>query len=320
MGAEQDAGRLAELQARCELLDNVLDTLGAHVFMKDRDGRFLYVNRATAELFHLPPGEIVGRRDLDFFEPAVVEPLRQLDMLVLDTREPHSQEERLVDDEGEDRYYWSIKAPYIQDGVATAVVGMSADITDLHYYRLQLQRLAHTDPLTGVANRRSFYESAASLAESARLAGSELWLMVIDVDLFKMVNDTLGHLAGDEILQQLTSRLQGAARQGDFLARTGGEEFALLMPGADAGEAMECAQRLLASVRGEPYIAPGGIEIAVTVSAGLATLTDRDRDMDAVYGRADRALYQAKEAGRDRVVLAPADDPGGRTVSHGQAP
>ncbi len=159
----------------------------------------------------------------------------------------------------------------------------------------RLARLAMSDPLTGLANHRTFHSALASESERARRHGRRLALAVIDVDHFKAVNDLHGHMAGDRVLVEVAARLQGASRSGDILARVGGEEFAWIIPDADIGGAHAVAERSRCAVGDAPIPGVG----TVTVSIGVAELLRGGNVID-LYRRADEALYQAKRAGRNR--------------------
>jgi diguanylate cyclase (GGDEF)-like protein len=171
--------------------------------------------------------------------------------------------------------------------------------------RLHLASLVLTDPLTGCLNRRGFDQALAREAARARRAGSELALLALDLDHFKMINDTYGHLAGDEVLRAAGALLNQAARGGDVVARTGGEEFAVLLPDTDAAAAFQFASRLCDVVRGHPFVAASkaGAPIRITTSIGVvAGSPDPDDKFSGLFSaRADMALYAAKRSGRDRV-------------------
>jgi diguanylate cyclase (GGDEF)-like protein len=165
----------------------------------------------------------------------------------------------------------------------------------------EVGRLARRDPLTGVPNRRAFEEALARAFAHARKHGLSLSVVAADVDHFKAVNDRLGHSAGDEVLAAVAGRLAAALRDGDMLARVGGEEFAALLAGAGLAESAEIAGRLRARVAEAPVVA-GGAAQAVTVSLGCAELGPEDEEPVALLARADAKLYEAKIAGRNRVV------------------
>ena len=159
--------------------------------------------------------------------------------------------------------------------------------------REQLSQLALTDDLTGLPNRRHFQERlSAELARVGREA-VPVSLLLLDVDDFKSVNDTLGHQAGDAVLRNLAGVLRDGVRIADVPCRTGGEEFAVILPGADEAEARRCAERLIERVRGAGD---------VRVSAGIASAPDDGRTVAGLFQVADDRLLAAKAAGKDRLV------------------
>jgi diguanylate cyclase (GGDEF)-like protein len=156
---------------------------------------------------------------------------------------------------------------------------------------------AHTDPLTGLMNRRALdLELSRRLAQRQR-QGTPLCLMIIDVDKFKTFNDKFGHLLGDAILKKAAEALKKTARQMDIVARLGGDEFAVLLPGSNLEVASRGAERLRAAIS-ECTVEHEGREHALTVSIGLAE-AELDDDPVSLLKRADSALYSAKEAGRN---------------------
>lgn len=168
----------------------------------------------------------------------------------------------------------------------------------------ELRRLATSDPLTGLINRRAFDAKLAEETDRARRLGRPLSLVMLDLDHFKGVNDTLGHPAGDALLKQVAAVLMGQVRSIDKVARLGGEEFAVLLLETERAEASVVAERLVEAVRAHRFDVGAGEPLAVTISAGTASLaTGGSGEMDLVAS-ADRALYAAKRAGRNRAVLA----------------
>jgi diguanylate cyclase (GGDEF)-like protein len=161
----------------------------------------------------------------------------------------------------------------------------------------EVRHLAAIDGLTGLPNRRSFDAALATEVERARRTGQPLSLILLDADHFKQVNDTYGHHAGDGVLQAI-GRALASARAADVAARYGGEEFAVLLPACSAADAVRVAQGLRAAITG----ATG--RLAVTASAGVASLSADVGDERALLAAADAALYRAKASGRDRTVLA----------------
>jgi diguanylate cyclase (GGDEF)-like protein len=164
-----------------------------------------------------------------------------------------------------------------------------------------LEKLAMIDVLTGVANRRHFEARAAVEIAEARRSGHALGAVAIDLDHFKRINDRHGHAAGDAVLQQFVAAVTLHLRPIDLFARVGGEEFAILLPGSDRENTLAAAERAREAVAAAP-IEVGGCAMRVTASFGVAVLADDDDDIGSVMSRADRALYRAKSAGRNRAL------------------
>jgi diguanylate cyclase (GGDEF)-like protein len=155
------------------------------------------------------------------------------------------------------------------------------------------------DPLTGLLNRSALETRVTEIQQQARLTGGSLALILADIDRFKQVNDSYGHERGDAVLRDVAYALRKSLRSFELLYRHGGEEFLVLMPGADLAEAAEVAHRIHATVAESR---PGGLKL--TISAGVAAGGGSDLKYDELFRAADAALFQAKRTGRDRVVLA----------------
>ncbi len=182
------------------------------------------------------------------------------------------------------------------------LLGVIQDITGHKELQWKLEQEAHTDALTGCANRRHFLSVAERELARARRYGEEVSVLMLDLDHFKQVNDQHGHEVGDRTLQRLVQACQATLRGPDVVGRLGGEEFAVLLPETGQHEALELAQRLRLAVAGAEVPMEGKPPLRVTASFGVATLAAQDVTIATVLGRADRALYEAKRAGRDRVV------------------
>ncbi len=168
-----------------------------------------------------------------------------------------------------------------------------------------LETQAHTDVLTGLANRRRFFEVADSELSRARRYGTPLSLLMLDIDRFKEVNDAHGHHAGDRVLQQLARTCLEVLRNVDIVGRVGGEEFAILLPETELEGAIDVAERLRAAVARAEVAREEGVPLRVTVSIGVAMLAG-SVNLDTLMSQADAALYDAKHAGRNQVcVFAP---------------
>lgn len=182
-----------------------------------------------------------------------------------------------------------------ENGRAIGFVSTLRDVSVQKRQQRELERLARTDSLTQLANRHVLQEALAREAARRSADGQQLALVLLDLDLFKQVNDHFGHPAGDAVLIEVARRLEDTVRAGEVLARVGGEEFAWLLPACDAEEAVAAADRARASIASEPFGRAGKL----TMSAGVG-LVSTPSDGDTLYRLADRALYEAKQSGRNR--------------------
>jgi diguanylate cyclase (GGDEF)-like protein len=169
----------------------------------------------------------------------------------------------------------------------------------------QAERNALTDALTGLGNRHWMKDMFEREVNRARHSGKSLCLMMIDIDNFKRFNDEYGHISGDRVLAAVSEALRVYLRPTDLIARFGGDEFAVLLPGLELVQAQQTAERLRQQVAG---LSPPSLSTAITISIGVSKNQDND-DVAALVQRADAAMYAAKEQGRNRVALSSASDP-----------
>ena len=203
------------------------------------------------------------------------------------------------------------EAFHLQNVIAMSAIMPTLIATPITYYvactslklsdtQAELRRLAETDDLTNLPNRRSFFRQAQLMLEAEDIPAS---LMVIDADHFKQLNDSFGHAVGDRALVAIADILRSSFRDNDLLCRVGGEEFAVLVSGMDARQANILATRVVNRISANPLTEPGAI-IEFSVSCGIAD-TRTGRDLAALFKAADDAMYLAKQQGRNRVALLP---------------
>ena len=274
-----------------------LDGLADGIIVTGPEGPVIvYVNRAACDITGYEPGELIGRSpkllqgpDTD---PAV---MRHLSADLAAGRTFNGQTVNYRKDGTPFVMEWSIATLLDDDDRPAFFVAVQRDATLPSRRLLAAEREARTDPLTGLPNRThidDILDGGGWLRTRAHSA------IVIDVDHFKRLNDTHGHLVGDEVLRMVARRLAAVARAGDLVARWGGEEFCVLMLGERAGAAA-LAERVVEVVAAEPFQTSAGA-LTVTVSAGSAAIHDGCRTAIELLGAADRAMYAAKRGGRNR--------------------
>lgn len=192
---------------------------------------------------------------------------------------------------------WPVATQRILDAAASEA---SAALARAYSHR-DAEARASTDALTGLPNRHYFDEYVSLLARRRR-AGDAVGILMVDIDKFKVLNDTYGHGVGDEVLRAVAEAIVLAVREDDVPARFGGEEFVVLLRNPDPGVALEVGERIRAAIRSLD-LAHLGVS-GVSVSVGVAVATESDEPVEDVIATADRAMYRAKRAGRDRVVAA----------------
>jgi len=168
----------------------------------------------------------------------------------------------------------------------------------------ELERLANSDSLTGLYNRQAILDKLGELINRAKRYQENFSLSMVDVDLFRRVNDQYGHLTGDEVLEKIATLIRRNIRDTDVAGRYGGEEFIILLPLADLSSALVVAERIRSVIESADMKDSGGNVFAVTVSQGLSSW-EPDEDAHSLISRTDEALYKAKENGRNRVQISP---------------
>ncbi len=277
-----------------QLVDGVLVTdTGAD---EGRDVRIVYVNPATCEITGYAEHELVGRSPRLLQGPATDPTL--VDRLAADLRDGRGFQGQATNYRKNGSAFtmeWSVSLVTDDDSGASWYVAVQRDGTLPARRLAAARRELHVDPLTGLANRRHLDDA---LRGGAWLSSRTRAAIVLDIDHFKHVNDTHGHLVGDAVLTEVGRRLRATVRESDLLARWGGEEFCVLTPGG--GHTDELARRLHAAVGDTPVRTAAG-PLAITVSVGYATVTEELMTATDLLQAADAAMYAAKRDGRDCV-------------------
>lgn len=285
-----------------ELLATVLDNIGACIYMKSPDGRYLYANAATALLHKVRPEQLIGLTDEKFFTAESIANFKILDEQTLSTKSKVAGMEIFHLIGQEPRYYWSVKVTLQRaNGETYAILGMSTDITERKRLEDELLRLATTDELTSLNNRRHFLTLAEQTLNRSRRYREPLALCMCDIDFFKNINDTFGHTIGDQVLQQVAEIIKNTLRDTDIAGRIGGEEFAIMLVQTSLANAQEVAERLRQNIENSQIVLEDGHLVPLTISIGIAIPSYPVETLATLLQHADHALYQAKRSGRNQV-------------------
>ena len=194
------------------------------------------------------------------------------------------------------------RALYDDAGAFAGVEGTYRDVTQRKIMERELHRLATTDALTDIANRRSFLEQAEQIFKSSQRYQISFTMLMLDLDLFKAINDKYGHLGGDKVLARFAHTVALELRDSDVFGRLGGEEFCVLLQQANRDEALNVAERIRQRIQELSFKDPAGDLFTLTVSIGVTNNLEGDERLANLLERADKALYQAKHTGRNKVV------------------
>ena len=290
-----------------QLLDNIPDCIVQH----DVDGKVLFFNKAMVDTMQ----NDIGYRFDDFSTQlaessegqAIVESARQVVREATASRKPVIREIEFQSRSGETKTHELRYIPELaEDGTVIAVSGIGRDITEkkkaeqaLRAKERELERLAFTDSLTGLANRVNLRETLQSHIDKASATSGKVALLTLDVDRFKTINDTLGHIAGDELLIEFAQRLKSEIGDRGWLGRLGGDEFVVIMPDIGCRDrAIEVSHNIIQAI-GRP-MQIGGNSVNVSTSVGIAVAPDDSSCDETLFRFSDIALYHAKSTGRNR--------------------
>ena len=301
------------LRASEETYRTLFETVAQGVVYQDSTGRITSANPAAQRILGLTLAQLQGRDSVDPRWHAMREDGSDFPgaehpaMEALRTGQPVKDVVMGIAVPGRDPVWILVSAmPLIKEGAVQGVYASFEDISQRVLLGRELQRQAHTDDLTGVANRRSLLERLALEFERVhRHPALHCCLLALDLDHFKAVNDQWGHATGDAVLVHVARQMQKSVRSLDMVGRTGGEEFVVLLPDTRLDEAARLGERLRERLAQTP-LQHDGHSIAVTVSLGLSEISPRDTSADVALLRADQALYEAKAAGRNRLCVRPA--------------
>ncbi|MCA9512047.1 MAG: EAL domain-containing protein, partial [Myxococcales bacterium] len=312
--------RAAEREHRLhrEQLRQILDLMPHAVFARDGQGHFLLVNESCARIYGMRPENLLGRSQYALHDGAEdVARMLAHDRRVMESGAASTIEEHFEDDRGRSHVFRTTRVPFLRsEDELPAVLGVAINVTREKERERLLERLASTDSLTNLANRRHFHEVLEHALSTARHKAHRAGLLFIDLDRFKMVNDVYGHLVGDEVLREVASRIQDSVRFTDqvlvagrdtgddagsetTVSRLGGDEFIVLLPEVTGpAGAAHVARRILAALA-RP-IATGDERLQLGASVGVAIFPEDGADPETLLRHCDQALGNAKRSGRGK--------------------
>jgi diguanylate cyclase (GGDEF)-like protein/PAS domain S-box-containing protein len=303
---------IAGLHASEELFRAFMNASPFLSYIKDAAGRLLFYNKSFAKRFGVGEFTWLGRTDERLWSPNLSRSARTHDLEVMAGGQMVETEERIRGADGLSSTWRSFKFPCHDSAGNVMLAGVAVDVTEevarkseLERYHLdleeaneQLRKLAVTDVLTGLKNRRAFEERLVLEFSMARRRKRELAVLLLDVDNFKQINDRYGHAAGDDVLQKLGQLLRTTVRLPDLPARYGGEEFVVLLPESGEDGALGLARRIMECVAAEAWN-----NERMTISIGMAAMNESLVNGLQLVALADEALYAAKRAGKNRALV-----------------
>ncbi|WP_169708630.1 sensor domain-containing protein [Trinickia terrae] len=290
------------LAAREREFRSLAENLPDIIVRFDREGRRTYVNGAHERFTGKPPETFLGKTVLGISafssDPQMYHAeVRQ----AIETGKEADVEWKARGRDGIQRIFHTRLRPELgADGSVASLLAVARDMTEVYEYRSKIHQLAYFDALTGLANRTQFNECISQALQEAGRQGCRVGVLMMDLDRFKTINDTLGHLAGDQLLCEVARRLEASVRAAGTVARLGGDEFIVVVPQVqETAELQGIAGRVLAAVAAPVQI--DGRELVVQASVGISVYPDHGDATEQLVRYADSALYRAKEAGRNNV-------------------
>ncbi len=290
----------AEIRRNQALFKSILDHSPVAITLKDRNLKQLIVNETYGKWFGYPVKEMIGKHFADYTVPEQVEFFTAMDNQVLETGQ--SVEPQEYRDEKPFREPMDIvvdKFPVIgPEGELIGIGTIQSDITDRKKAEEELKHMANHDPLTGLATRRLGMEEIQFILAQAKRDNKKAAVLFIDLDGFKIINDTLGHVAGDQLLIDVAGRLKECVREVDIVARLGGDEFMVVLSSFENREDIASVAKNLVETLARPYTL-GDENTVIGASIGIAVYPDHEQSPDKLLQLADVAMYKVKAAGKN---------------------
>lgn len=312
-----------ELQKSKEFLNTVINAIPDPIFVKDKDYRWVVLNEAYCQFLGQSKEELMEKTEAEVLPPHQAQEFRAQDELTFATDGEQESEGELTNARGY-TYSVAMKRSLHHDGAGNLfLVGVIHDIT--HRKRMEeelrrtaaelvqsnaelrqagdnLRHMAYHDPLTGLPNRKLFQERFIQSIEWAETNQHVVALLFLDLDGFKLINDTQGHVVGDLLLKSVAQRLKGCLRGSDTVARLGGDEFVVILPGIPESQVDRVAKKILKTLA-QPFVIQSH-SVTITTSIGISLYPFDGKQFDKLIVEADQAMYRAKEAGKNQYMFA----------------
>ncbi len=277
------------------------------IYVLDLEGKFVYANKATAELFSLKDEDIIGKSSFDLGFSFASDLQRNLDKVIAEQVIHRGRFVHTFASGYGERFEYVLAPVLDQDRDIEATVCIFRDITEQELAEEKIWHSAHHDLLTGLPNRRLFLDRLEQEVKHAHRSGLPLSLLFLDLDGFKNVNDTLGHEAGDHLLCGVAQRLMDCVREEDTVARLGGDEFTVILAGAKQRKDVELVAQTIIDALAKPFVILQQ-PVHISVSIGIASYPESGSAPVALLEAADQAMYKAKKSGSNRMYSYQASD------------
>ena len=272
------------------------------IYVLDLEGKFIFANKATADLFALKPEAIIGQSTFDLGFPFASDFQRNLEAVITEQRTHRDKFTHTFASGKGDRFDYLLAPVLDENNLTEAIVCISRDITEQALAEEKIWHNAHHDLLTGLPNRRLFMDRLEQEVKHAYRSGLSLSVLFMDLDGFKEINDSLGHEAGDRLLSEVAERLRNCIRADDTIARMGGDEFTVILTGAKQRKAVELVAQAIIDALAIPFDI-GQQPVQISASIGITVYPQDASSPVALLEAADRAMYKANKSASNRMCF-----------------
>jgi len=297
-----------EAKDQLRLQETLINAIPAPVFYKNELGVYIGCNKQFEAYLGRPREHIIDRSVFDVAPEELAEIYHKADMDLIIEGGSQIYETGVVHADGSKHEVMFHKAVFDKsNGMVGGIIGVMVDISQRKELERKLEELASHDTLTGLSNRRDFDARLEQALARSQRTSSQLALLFLDLDGFKDVNDKLGHSAGDQVLQIVAQRLTKIMRKSDTAGRMGGDEFAVILEGSVTRDTAALVAEKILTELASPYTLNEGAVGHLSASIGIAFAPDHGTELDTLFAHADRAMYSAKDQGKNRFAIASGD-------------